>query len=133
MPNQLAQSKRRQSIAEHAAVLAALAAIARQEDTTVMALLREAVRDTVRKRAVQPAHASKLRALAWRMAPQMPRQFKTAAQLARFKRAQREFDQGVIELQLAAPADVQARNSLVPPAQRVRLLNFDRAHGTASV
>jgi len=42
MPNQLAQSKRRQSLAEHAAVLAALSTIARWEHTTVMALLREA-------------------------------------------------------------------------------------------
>ena len=40
MPNQLAKSKRRQSLAEHEAVLAALAEIARREDTTVMALMR---------------------------------------------------------------------------------------------
>lgn len=133
MPNQLAQSKRRQSIAEHTAVLAALAAIASQENTTVVALLREAARATVRNRAAQPAHASKLRALVWRMAPQMPPRFKTAAQLARFKRAQREFDQVVLELKLATPADVQTRNSLVPPDQRVRLLNFDRAHAAASI
>jgi len=50
MPNQLAKSKRRQSLAEHAAVLAALAEIARREDTTVMALLREGARDVVKRR-----------------------------------------------------------------------------------
>ena len=127
MPNQLAASKRRQSLAEHAAVLAALEVIARREKTTVMALLREAAREAVRKRATQPARARELQEVVWRLAPQMPRRFKTAAQLARFKRSQREFDQVVLDLQLAAPADVQARNSIVAPGQRVQLLNFERA------
>lgn len=133
MPNQLAASKRRQSLAEHAAVLAALSVIARREGTTVMALLREAARAAVRKRATQPARARELQEAVWRLAPRMPRSFKTAAQLARFKRSQREFDQVVLDLQLAAPADVQARNSIVAPGQRVQLLNFDRAHAGSSV
>ncbi len=55
MPNQLAKSKRRQSLAEHEAVLAALAEIARREDTTVMALLRQAARELVRKRGSTPS------------------------------------------------------------------------------
>ncbi len=128
MPNQLAPSKRRKSLAEHSAVLAALAAIARREDTTVMELLRRAAREAVRQRAAQPSRADELRAVVWQMAPRMPARFKTAAQLARFKRAQRKFDQVVMDLQLAAPEEVQARNSLVPPDRPVRLLNFDHAH-----
>ena len=75
MPNQLAQSKRRQSLAEHAAVLAALSTIARWEHTTVMALLREAARDAVRKRVALPAHAAELRAMIAPMAPRMPPRF----------------------------------------------------------
>jgi len=75
-------------------VLAALSTIARWEHTTVMALLREAARDAVRKRVALPAHAAELRAMIAPMAPRMPPRFKTAAQLARFKRAQREFDPG---------------------------------------
>jgi len=98
-----------------------------------MALLREAAREAVRKRAAQPARASELQEVVWQLAPRMPRRFKTAAQLARFKRSQREFDQVVLDLQLAAPADMQARNSIVAPGQRVQLLNFDRAHASASV
>lgn len=54
MPNQLSKSKRRQSLAEHEAVLAVLAAIARSEDTTVMALLRQAARELVKKKAKDP-------------------------------------------------------------------------------
>ncbi len=133
MPNQLAQSKSRQSLAEHSAVLAALAQIARSEKTTVMALLREAARAAVRKYTELPAQADAVRSLVWRMAPAMPTHFKTRAQLSRFKRAQREFDQVVLDLNLETPTAVQNRNSLVPSHQSVRLIDFDRAHATASV
>lgn len=133
MPNQLAKSKRRQSLAEHQAVLAALAELARRESTTVMALLREATRDFVRKRAAEPTHAAALSSIVWQMVPQMPTQFRTAAQLARFKRAQREFDQVIMDLQLATPATIQERNSVVPSRQPIRLIDFDRAHATPAV
>ncbi|MBX3751910.1 MAG: hypothetical protein KF897_17665 [Opitutaceae bacterium] len=129
MPNQLAQTKRRQSLAEHAAVLAALAQVARTERTTVMALLREAARAAVRQRTANPTQAQALRKVVWDLAPRTPARFKTAAQLARFKRAQREFDTVVLDLQLAAPAEIQARNSLVPRRSAVRLVNFDQDHG----
>ena len=133
MPNQLARSKRRQSLAEHEAVLAALAEIARREGTTVMALLREAARDVVKRRAAVPGQAEARRSLVWRMAPRMPARFKTPAQVSRFKRAQREFDQVVLDLQLATPVAIQNRNSLVSSSQAVRLINFDRAHATAAL
>src|SRR5262245_42552204 len=107
MPNQLSSSKRRQSLAEHAGLLAALTAIARYEETTVMDLLRKAARDIVRQRVAASPHKEALRTAVWRLAPQMPVRFKTAAQLARFKRAQREFDQVVLDLQIAVPEEVQ--------------------------
>lgn len=128
MPNQLASSKRRKSLAEHAAVLAALEQIAQRERTTVMALLRQAARAVVRQHAAEPSRAAALRTVVWQSAPRMPARFKTAAQLARFKRAQRDFDQVVLDLQLTTPAAVQARNSLVKPNGSIRLLNFDAAH-----
>lgn len=132
MPNQLAKSKRRQSLAEHTAVLAALAAIADNEDTTVMDLLRKAAREIVRHRAALPSHAQDIRTVVWQWAPQMPARFKTAAQIARFKRAQREFDQVLLDLGIAAPAEVQAHNSIVPAGQPIRLVNFDRAHASSA-
>lgn len=131
MPNQLAKTKRRQSLAEHAAVLAALRAIAEREEATVMDLLRTAARQMVRDRAALPAHAEAVRSVVWQMAPKMPRRFKTPAQLARFKRAQREFDQVLLDLRIAAPAEVQARNSLVPSHHSIRLLNFANAHAAS--
>lgn len=132
MPNQLARFKRRQSLAEHEVVLAALAAIARRERTTVMALLREAARSVVKARTAEPRHAETLRAVVRQLAPRIPTRFKTAAQVARFKRAQREFDQVVLDLNLASPESVQARNSLVPSRDAIRMIDFDSAHAAAA-
>ena len=126
MPNQLAPTKSRQSLAEHAAVLAALATIAMREERSVMDLLRSAARQVVRQRATTPQHSAALQSVVWQHAPRMPARFKTSAQLSRFKRAQREFDQVLLDLQIAAPAEVQARNSIAN--RPVRLLNFANAH-----
>ena len=131
MPNQLSKSKRRQSLAEHEAVLAALAEIARREDTTVMALLRQATRELVRNRAAEPIQADRLRQAVWAKAPRMPTHFKTAAQVARFKRAQREFDQVLLDLALASPQAIQQRNSVASPRRAIRMIDFDQAHATA--
>jgi hypothetical protein len=129
MPNQLAPDKRRQSLAEHSAVLAVLAKIARDENVPVMALLRQASRDLIRNRATAfPAKAQELRATAWKEMPRMPRQFKTAAKVARFKRAQREFDRVILELGLVSPAAIQERNSVVSSSEAVKLIDFDRSH-----
>jgi hypothetical protein len=133
MPNQLSKAKRRQSLAEHEAVLAALAEIARREGTTVMALLRQATRALVKQKAIDPAQAEDLREVILRKAPRMPARFKTAAQVARFKRAQREFDQVLLDLELATPRAIQERNSIVPSRQGIRLVDFDRAHAAAAV
>ncbi|MGH8019736.1 MAG: hypothetical protein ACREIA_15935 [Opitutaceae bacterium] len=131
MPNQLAKSKRRQSLAEHEAVLAALAMIAKRDKTSVMALLREATRELVRRKAAE-TDPIRLREVVWSKAPRMPARFKSAAQVARFKRAQREFDRVVLDLNLARPADVQARNSIASPTRPIRILEFDRAHAATA-
>lgn len=109
-------------------MLAALAQIAESESTTVMALMRDAVREIVRKRVQSSVYVESLRTVVWRQAPVMPAKIKTPAQLARFKRAQRAFDQVIMELQLATPDEVQARNSIT--SRRPVLLNFDEAHAS---
>jgi hypothetical protein len=63
----------------------------------------------------------------------MPAHFKTAAQVARFKRAQREFDQVLLDLGLASPQAIQQRNSVVPSRRIIRLIDFDQAHAAAAV
>jgi hypothetical protein len=133
MPNQLSQFKRRQSLAEHEGVLTALAEIARSENTTVMALLRQATRDLVKRKASDPAQLERLRRAVWKKSPRMPTHFKSAAQVARFKRAQREFDQVLIDLALVSPQAIQHHNSVVSPRRIIRLINFDQAHAAASL
>lgn len=49
----------------------------------------------------------------------MPKRFKTAAQVARFKRAQRYFDQVLLDLDISSPQDVKQRNSVIPSHQLV--------------
>src|SRR5271167_3325532 len=113
MPNQLAKSKRRQSIAEHVAVLEAVVAVSRREETTVVALIREAIRELIRKRAADPMNAELMRSAVWKAAPRSHLNMRTRAQVSRFKRDQREFDQVVLDLHLAEPSEIEARNSIV--------------------
>ncbi len=124
MPNQLSQSKRRASLAEHEAVLAALATIARREETTVMNLLREGARQVVRSRSNDPKESKALSKTVWACAPKMPARFTSAAHVARFKRSQREFDALVQDLQLAGPQAVQRRNSVVRARHDVQVPAF---------
>jgi L-alanine-DL-glutamate epimerase-like enolase superfamily enzyme len=132
MPNQLAPYKRRQSLAEHSAVLAVLAKIARDENVPVMALLRQATRDLIRSRVTAlPAKALELRATAWLERPRMPVRFKTPAKVARFKKEQREFDRVILDLGLASPASIQDRNSIVSSSQAIKLIDFDRSHAAS--
>ncbi|MBW7893472.1 MAG: hypothetical protein H3C27_00020 [Opitutaceae bacterium] len=131
MPNQLSKSKRRQSLAEHEAVLTALTEIARRENTTVMALLRRAARQLVRDKA--SVSDLRLRELVLAKAPKMPARFKTATQVARFKRAQREFDQALLDLGLVSPQAIQQRNSVASASDRLRMIDFHSAHTSAVV
>lgn len=124
MPNQLSTAKQRLSLAEHKAVLAALNEIAEQEQTTASDLVRLAIRRLVAKRATDPAVAEPLRRAVIAAAPGMPPHFRTPAQVARFKRQQREFDHLLQELNLADPGDVQARNSVVRNRANLRLVSM---------
>lgn len=130
MPNQLAKSKRRHSLAEHKSVLAALEAIAAAEQTTVAALLRRAARELIREHLARHRQAAILEPMIWQFAPKMPAKLKTAAQLARFKREQREFDQVVLDLKLATPAAIQKRNSVASGGRPVRILELEGLHAT---
>lgn len=128
MPNQLAISKRRQSLAEHEAVLDALTEIARREKTSVMDLLREATRKLVKERVANPDHALAVRAIVQKKAPQMPPDFRAPAEVARYKRAQREFDQVLLDLGIETPDSLQQQNAIAGSRHLVRLIDFEEAH-----
>ena len=122
MPNQLAQTKRRKTVAEHVAVFAAMETIAQRENATAMDLLRQAIRQFVRERVHDLETAEEVKQTVFGYAPRMPVEFKTHAQVARFKRQQRDFDEILIELNLVSPAEVQRRNSLLSRSVRPRLV-----------
>jgi len=109
-------------------VLAAIEAVARSERRTVVDVLREAIRELVRRRAEDPLQAELLRPEVWNLAPQFSAKMRTRAQVARFKREQREFDRVVLDLNLAAPMDIEARNSIANPDYPIRLIGFKNAH-----
>ena len=54
----------------------------------------------------------------------MPKRFTTPAQVARFKRQQREFDTAVMDMDLADQNEVQRRNAVVSTRKSVRVLDF---------
>ena len=112
MPNQLAQSKKRKTIAEHAAVLALLEHIAVDAQTTSTELLRKAARELIRQHAKNPKIGSKLNDLLRAYEPKLPKQTKSPKAFARFKRDSREFDALAIDLGLRRVDETQQRSSL---------------------
>lgn len=122
MPNQLSQFRKRTSLAEHESVLAALRELAREDGVTVAELFREAARDLVARRARDHSVAHRLRQVVMAHAPAPPKVFKSAAQVSRFKRDQREFDELVQRLNLVDSTEIQKRNSLFSGRPRLRLV-----------
>lgn len=128
MPNQLSKTKDRKSVTEHEAILAALESIAQREGTTTMALMRQAMRDAVRKRKDNSSDGKWLSSIVMRFAPKPPRIFATSAQLARFKRSQREFDQVLLDLDLVTNDGMEAMNSIVSPKCKLRVLELEQKY-----
>ena len=129
MPNQLSKSKRRYSLCEHEAVLAALSELAEGEGTTVADLLRRAVREFLRNGALDAASVDWLRSGVMRFEPKPPESPGTAAVLRRYKRHRREFDQLLLDLGIDAPDSLNERNSVVPSSLRIRILELEPRGG----
>lgn len=125
MPNQIANTKKRKSMTEHKAVLAVLEMIARNEGTTSMALMREAVRESIRKRVKCSFRGNCLRPLVMKFAPKLPDRFATAAEMSRFKRSQRELDRLLLDLNLTSPESIESRNSVVSPKCKIRIFELE--------
>lgn len=131
MPNQLAKNKKRKSLAEHEAVLAALSEIARVEGISVMSLMRRAIREIIRKYADDSSLEERLRLTVMSFAPKPRKRFATRAQLSRFKRQQREFDKLLLDLHLDDPEVIETQNSIVSPKSRIRVLELEKVDAKA--
>lgn len=123
MPNQLAQFRKRTSLAEHKAVLALLSELAREDGVTVADLFRQGAREMIARRAQDEKVARRLREVVLAHAPTPPENFESSAQVSRFKREQRQFDELVKRLHLVSPVELQERNSLVSNRTLVRLVS----------
>lgn len=128
MPNQLAKNKRRKSLAEHEAVLRALEEVARMEGTSSMALMREAIRNMIRKHTSDSLQLNRLRKVVMAFAPKPERLFSSPKQLSRFKQSQREFDQILLDLHLSDPEALEKRNSIISPQSKIRVLELESAN-----
>ena len=124
MPNQLAQSKKRMTVAEETAVLVALEVVAQADNLTVTDLLRRGARRLIAERAADPDLRQAIRSVLEEHAPVMPTEFRSAAKVSKFKRNQREFDQLLEDLNLAEAEELQRRNSLADGPEYVRLTEF---------
>jgi len=125
MPNQLAKNKRRKSVAEHEAVLAALEEVARIEGISTMALMREAIRDKIRKHVSETLQAKRIRQAVMSCAPRHDTQIDSPSQLLRLKRSQRAFDQILLDLKLTDPENIESKNSIVAPQNKIRILELE--------
>lgn len=112
MPNQLSKSKKRKTVAEHAAVLAMLEQIALREGTTSTELMRGAVREIIRKHARKNTYSEDLREVLDTYAPKPPSRTRRAKELSRFNKECREFDALALELGLLDAVEIQDRNSI---------------------
>jgi len=112
MPNQLARSKKRKTVAEHAAVLEMLELVAEKESKTSTDLLREAARSIIRRHARDRDSAVELLKAFEAFAPRLPARVRKPKDLARFKKECREYDILTLELGLKRASDVQECNSI---------------------
>ena len=124
MPNQLAQSKQRVTLAEHKAVLAALEVIAKADNQTMTDLFRHTARRVISEKANDPRLSKELQRIVSEHSPKMPARFSSAAKVSKFKREQREYDQLMQELNLAQPVEIQKKNSLIKSASSVHLISI---------
>lgn len=112
MPNQLAQTKKRKTVAEHAAVLALLDRIAEAEGTTSTELLRSAAREVVRQYAGRESFREDLDSVFQSYQPKLLQTMQSAKDLSRYKRETREYDELALDLGLQNAEEIQARNSI---------------------
>lgn len=125
MPNQLSKTKRRKSLTEHEAVLFILEKLAQQAETTSMNLMRQAVRELIKKRTKNSLNKKELLSSIMKFAPIIEQGISTPSQLSRFKRRQREFDKVLLDLNLLDSESIENQNSIVSPHCDIHVLELE--------
>ena len=128
MPNKLSDEKMRKTLTEHKAVIAMLEKVAADKNTTIMNLMRDGIRSEIRRYAADEAKRLKIYGIAKMFEPTINKESLSPADLARFKRKQRDFDSLLMELNLETPERMEEMNSIVSPTTPIRIREFSGDH-----
>ncbi len=125
MPNQLSDTKVRKSITEYKIVIDILNKIAKEENRTFMDLIRDSIRTKIKEHITHFSNPNELQDIINKWTPVAPKEIKTAADLSKFKKEQRKFDEILLELDLLTPQKVAEKNSFIPVDKKIRILEFE--------
>ena len=128
MPNKLSDAKMRKTLTEHKSVIAILDRIAQDCNTTTMELMRKAIRNEIRMYARQEAKRDEISGIIKEFEPKISENVTSPTDIAKFKCKQRDFDRLLLELDLETPESIEKKNSLIPPASKIRVLELETQH-----
>jgi len=128
MPNKLSDVKMRKTLTEYKAVIAVLKKIAQEKNMSIMELMREGIRNEIRKYASDHQKRRETLDILNNYEPKLGQEYSSSAELAKFKRKQRDFDNLMLELQLKTPHSIEKDNSVIPPSAKIKVLEFGEDH-----
>ena len=128
MPNKLSDVKMRKTLTEHKAVIAVLEKIAQEKNVTIMELMREGIRNEIRKNARNNNARKEILNVFKNFEPALNEDLCSPAELAKFKREQRNFDNLMLDLNLETPDHIEKNNSVVSPSAEIKVLELEKQH-----
>ena len=108
MPNKLSDVKMRKTLTEHKSVIAVLGKIAREKNMSLMDLMREGIRNEIRRYAEYERAREAVLNVLKDFEPVPENEWSSPAELAKFKRKQRCFDRLILDLKLKTPDNIEA-------------------------
>ena len=88
---------------------------------TTTDLIRQAARELVSRHAREKSQEQQLRSIFLAHAPKPPKRMRSPAQVARYKKALREYDAIALDLGLQDAIEIQTRNSIHQSPKRPAL------------
>jgi hypothetical protein len=128
MPNKLSDVKMRKTLTEYKAVLAVVEKIAQEKNMSTMEFMREGIRNEIRKYAANQHKNEAISNILKNFEPILEHKCSSPAELAKFKRKQRDFDSLMLDLKLKTPNNIEDTNSVVPPSAQIKVLEFGEHH-----
>jgi pilus assembly protein TadC len=118
----------RKTLTEHKSVIAVLGKIAREKNMSLMDLMREGIRNEIRRYAENERAREVVFDILKDFEPVPEDEWRSPAELAKFKRKQRCFARLMLDLKLKTPDNIEKDNSAVPSSAEIRVLEFEEYH-----